>query len=211
MRRGKYEAIRRKDNFTNETTEKETESFTKTVFSYLHDIMYLLVVIILVLIFCLRVVVVSGSSMKNTLVDGDYLLLLSNYFYRNPEQGDIIVACKDSFRDGEPIIKRIIAVEGQEVDIDFSTGTVYVDGAALEEEYIGSPTTTAEGMEFPLVVSEGCIFVLGDNRKVSQDSRSPQIGLIDRREILGRAIFLLIPGNDGGDIERDFGRIGGLN
>ena len=211
MRRGKYEAIRRKDNFTNETTDKETESFTKVVFSYLHDIMYLLVVIVLVLIFCLRVVVVSGSSMKNTLVDGDYLLLLSNYFYSAPEQGDIIVACKDSFRGGEPIIKRIIAVEGQKVDIDFSTGTVYVDGVALEEDYIGSPTTTPEGMEFPLVVNEGCIFVLGDNRMVSQDSRSPQIGQIDRREILGRAIFLLIPGNEGGEIERDFDRIGGLN
>ena len=210
MRRGKFEAINRKDNFTNQTEGKEPESFTKSVFSYLHDMMYLLVIIVLVLVFCLRVVVVSGSSMKNTLVNGDYLLLLSNYIYRNPEQGDIIVACKDSFRNGEPIIKRIIAVEGQEVDIDFETATVYVDGKALKEDYIGSPTTDPEGVKFPIVVKEGCVFVLGDNRGGSQDSRSPQIGQIDRREILGRAIFLIIPGNDYGDSPRDFGRIGGL-
>ena len=204
MRRGKYEATNPKQ------LSKEKETLTQAVFGYLHDILGLLVVIILVLVFCLRVVIVSGSSMKNTLVDGDYVLLLSNYLYHNPQQGDIVVASKDSFRGGEPIIKRVIAVEGQEVDIDFTEGIVYIDGIALDEPYIGSPTHTPEGVEFPLVVEPGCIFVLGDNRMGSQDSRSPSIGMIDRREILGRAIYLLIPGTDKGASPRNFERIGGL-
>ena len=187
------------------------ESFTQTIFSYLHDMLFLMIFVILILVFCLRVVIVSGSSMKNTLVDGDYVLLLSNYFYRTPEQGDIIVACKDSFRNGEPIIKRIIAVEGQEVDIDFDKGVVYVDGNALTEPYLGSPTHTPEGVVFPIVVEEGCVFVLGDNRMGSNDSRSPSIGTIDRREILGKAILLLLPGKGENDSPRDFSRIGGLS
>lgn len=208
MRRGKYESV--KWNRESDTPGKESQSFTNTVFDYLHDILRLLVVVILVLVFFLRVVIVSGSSMKNTLVDGDYVLLLSNYAYRNPKQGDIVVASKDSFRNGEPVIKRVIALEGQTVDIDFDAGTVYVDGEALEETYIGSPTHTPEGVQFPLVVEAGCVFVLGDNRMDSTDSRSPSIGLIDRREILGKAIFLLLPGTDKGDSPRDFSRIGGL-
>ena len=208
MRRGKFEETKR----TNENGEatKPSQSITDTVYEYLHDVLGLLVVVILILVFFLRVVIVSGSSMKNTLVDGDYVLLLSNFVYHNPEQGDIVVACKDSFRGGEPIIKRVIAVEGQTVDIDFDAGTVYVDGEALVETYIGSPTQTPEGVQFPLVVDEGCVFVLGDNRMDSTDSRSPSIGMIDRREILGKAVFLLLPGTDKGDSDRDFKRIGGL-
>ena len=208
MRRGKYEKL----NSGSETAErpKESQSLTKTVYEYLHDVLGLLVIVILVLVFFLRVVIVSGSSMKNTLVDGDYVLLLSNYAYRNPKQGDIVVASKDSFRRGEPIIKRVIALEGQTVDIDFTAGIVYVDGVALQEPYIGSPTNTPEGVQFPLVVEEGCVFVLGDNRMDSTDSRSPSIGLIDQREILGRAVFLLLPGTDKGESPRDFTRIGGL-
>ncbi len=210
MRHGKYEA--NNNNYrTNQPYGRDREGFTKTVFLYLHDFVYLLLVIMLVLVLFLRVVVVSGSSMKNTLVDGDYLLLLSNILYQDPKQGDIVVACKDTFRNGEPIIKRIIALEGQTVDIDFSSGKVYVDGKLLHETYIGSPTTVPEGVRFPVVVDEGCVFVLGDNRMDSQDSRSPAIGMIDQREILGRAIFLIIPGNDKGNSPRDFTRIGGLD
>ena len=105
----------------------------------------------------------------------------------------------------------MIAVEGQTVDIDFSTGTVYVDGIALHEPYINNLTTLNEGVAFPLVVEDGCIFVLGDNRGRSQDSRSPAIGLIDEREILGKAIFLFVPGLDEETKQRDFSRIGGLS
>ena len=178
------------------------------VLAYLHDIVCLVAAVVLLFSLCFRIVVVSGPSMNDTLVDGDWLLLAGSLFYGQPQQGDIIVASKDSFDDGKPIIKRVIAVQGQTVDIDFSQGIVYVDGQPLVEEYISSPTTIDEGMTFPLTVSDGCVFVLGDNRENSKDSRSLQIGLIDNREILGKAIFLFVPGDDGGHIQRDFTRIG---
>ena len=179
------------------------------VLAYLHDIVCLVAAVVLLFSLCFRIVVVSGPSMNDTLVDGDWLLLAGSLFYGQPQQGDIIVASKDSFDDGKPIIKRVIAVQGQTVDIDFSQGIVYVDGQPLVEEYISSPTTIDEGMTFPFTVSDGCVFVLGDNRENSKDSRSLQIGLIDNREILGKAIFLFVPGDDGGHIQRDFTRIGG--
>ena len=144
--------------------------------------------------------------MDETLNDGDYLLLLNGIFFNNYKQGDIIVASKDSFHDGEPIIKRVIATEGQEVDIDFNLGVVYVDGVALDEPYINTPTNLDEGTAFPLVVEKGHLFVMGDNRNHSKDSRSPEIGLIDKREVLGKAVFLIFPGLDSG--EREFDRIG---
>ncbi len=209
MRRGKYEA-RNDDSKPNETSGEEL-SFTKTVLLYLHDLVYLLSVILLVLLLLFRIVVVSGSSMVPTLVDGDYLLLLSTPLYNSPEYGDIIVASKDSFREGEPIIKRVIATEGQTVDIDFTSGTVYVDGVALDEPYINNLTTLDEGTKLPLVVEEGCVFVLGDNRGRSEDSRSPAIGQIDKREILGKALFLFLPGMGEQMNVRDFGRIGGIH
>ena len=189
---------------------KNPAGVQKSVLAYLHDLVYLLAGILLLLLLVFRVVIVSGPSMNDTLVHGDYLILLNNVLYGEPKQGDIIVASKDSFKDGEPIIKRVIATEGQEVDIDFTAGIVYVDGVALEEDYIKSLTKMQEGMQFPLTVDEGCIFVMGDNRGVSKDSRNPEIGLIDTREVLGRAVFLVFPGKDAVTEKRQLSRIGAL-
>jgi len=189
---------------------KNLESKAKkgsSVLLYLHDLVYLIAAVLLIFSLCLRVVVVSGPSMRTTLLDGDWLLVLGNSLYRNPQPGDIVVVSKDSY-DDEPIIKRVIATEGQVVDIDFTEGIVYVNGQALEESYTLTPTNLAEGTSFPLTVDNGCVFVLGDNRNESKDSRSPEIGLIDCREILGKAIFLFVPGNDGGAVKRDAKRIG---
>ena len=180
------------------------------IFREAKEIISVLLVFMLVYILCFRVVVVVGESMYDTLFHGDRLVLLSNVFYNEPQRGDIIVASKDSFRNGECIVKRVIATEGQKVDIDFSRGIVYVDDVALEEDYIYSPTTLYEGISFPLIVDEGCVFVMGDNRMDSKDSRSPEIGLIDKREILGKAIFLLFPGTHYGEEKLDLSRIGGL-
>ena len=200
-------------------TEMETEAapdapagkrWQKTILSYLHDLVFGLAGILLVFMFLFRMVVVSGPSMMQTLQDGDCLLLLSNVLYKNPQYGDIVVASKDSFKNGEPIIKRVIATEGQTVDIDFERGIVYVDGVALAEPYTNTPTNLFEGTVFPLTVEEGHVFVLGDNRNDSMDSRSVQIGLIDTRELLGKAIFLAIPGESENTGERDFDRIGVL-
>ena len=196
------------NNKDNSTSEKR--SFRDNILEYLHDLIYILTAVVLLCLLCFRVVVVTGSSMYNTLIDGDYLLLISSTFYRQPQQGDIIVASKDSFDDGKPIVKRVIATEGQFVDIDFETGTVYVDGVALEEAYTYTKTTLDEGVSFPLRVETGHVFVLGDNRDRSKDSRSPEIGQVDHREILGKAIFLFMPGTDGGNDPLDFSRIGVL-
>ena len=195
----------------NQHTEKNEGS--GSVLEYLHDVVYILALILVVFTFCMRVVIVSGSSMFSTLVDGDYLLLINRPLCGELEQGDIVVASMERFKDGEPIVKRVVATEGQTVDIDFRAGIVYVDGVALEEEYTYTPTHLSEGMEFPLVVEEGCLFLMGDNRGDSRDSRAPEIGLVDEREILGRAVFLLMPGTGTGEytVERDLGRIGGLN
>ena len=186
---------------------KTQNSFRKTIRTYLHDLVYLLAVVLVLFLLCFRVVVVSGPSMKDTLQNGDYLLLLGGVFFDEYEQGDIIVAAKDSFRDGEPIVKRVIATEGQTVDIDFITGVVYVDGVPLNEPYTRTPTNLYEGIDFPVVVEEDHVFVMGDNRNDSKDSRSPEIGQIDLREILGKAIFLIFPGQDEYE-NRSYDRIG---
>ncbi len=179
-----------------------------TLLSYLHDLVFLVAGLLLVFSLLFRVVVVSGPSMNDTLVDGDWLVLLGNTFYREPQQGDIVVASKESFDNGAPFIKRVIATEGQTVDIDFVAGIVYVDGVALEEPYTLTPTNLFEGIKFPLTVEEGCLFLMGDNRNKSKDSRSVEIGQVDRREILGKAVFLVIPGNNQGETERELNRIG---
>lgn len=185
-------------------------SWQKNVVLYLHDLIYTFAILMVIFLLLFRIVVVSGSSMYNTLMDGDMLLVVSNLFCGDPEPGDIIVASKESFDDGAPIIKRVIATEGQTVDIDFEAGIVYVDDVALEEPYIYTSTTTHGATEFPLVVSEGCVFVMGDNREISRDSRYLEIGQIDCREIIGKAFFLVLPGTHKGAHERDFSRIGVL-
>ena len=190
--------------------EAEKMDWKQSVVLYLHDLLIMLAVIMIVFLLVFRVIVVSGSSMYSTLIDGDYLLLVSNLFYREPQYGDIIVASKESFDDGKPIIKRVIATEGQTVDIDFEAGIVYVDGEALEEPYTYTPTNIEEGMDFPLTVEENCVFAMGDNRNRSHDSRSRDIGLIDSREILGKAIYLFLPGTDEGHAGPDYERMGAI-
>lgn len=172
------------------------------------DLICVLAIFMFVYMLMFRVVVVVGPSMYNTLVDGDRLLLVSNVLYRNPKQGDVIVASKKSFRDGECIIKRVIATEGQAVDIDFQLGVVYVDGVALQEDYTYTMTNLDEGMQFPLIVPDNCVFAMGDNRNASMDSRNPQIGFVDKREILGKAVFLMMPGTNDGTEEAQYDRIG---
>ena len=195
---------------SDEEKNKARQGMQKTILSYLHDIAFGMVAILLLFMIVFRVVVVSGPSMQQTLQHGDCLVLLNNVFYREPKVGDIVVATKSSYKDGEPIIKRVIATEGQTVNIDFEKGIVYVDGVALVEPYVNTPTNLYEGVSFPLTVKENCVFIMGDNRNDSKDSRSSEIGQIDRRELLGKALFLVIPGVTDGVGEREFDRIGAL-
>ena len=197
----------------------EEDSKTKTtlntdgnsgILDCLRELVFGLVGIMFVFMLLFRVVVVSGPSMKQTLINGDCLLLLNNLLYSEPEYGDIVVVSKDGFKNGEPFIKRVIATEGQKVDIDFEAGVVYVDDKALREPYVNTPTNLFEGVSFPIVVDEGCVFVMGDNRNESKDSRSTEIALVDCREILGKALFLAFPAKDDAGGMRDLSRIGVL-
>ncbi|MDY5613348.1 signal peptidase I [Dysosmobacter sp.] len=150
--------------------------------------------VVLVFTFAVRGFRVDGQSMRENLQDGDMLLVLSDGLCGDYQPGDIVILRKASFRDGKPIVKRVIAMAGQTVDIDFGAGIVYVDGEALEEDYIREPTWTPEGLNFPVTVPEGHIFVLGDNRNDSSDSRHKDLGPIDTRMVIGKAVFLVVPG-----------------
>ncbi len=187
---------------------KMTDS-KKAILSYLHDFVILLTVILVVFLLLGRIVVVSGPSMMNTLLDGDYLLVVGKPFYNTPHAGDVIVVSKDSFKSGEPIIKRVIATEGQTVEI--LDHQVYVDGVLQDEPFVSTQTNPPYGSQFSCVVAKGCVFVMGDNRAVSKDSRSTEIGQVDCREIIGKAVFLFLPGADEFTGKRDFSRIGGIS
>lgn len=197
-------------NKENSLPDKKNSKITlkETVLLYLHDFAFWLSGILLIFMLVFRVVVVSGPSMNDTLVHGDYLLILNSVLAGEPQQGDIVVVGMNSYKEGEPIIKRVIATEGQWVDIDFDAGVVYVNGNPLEEEYTRTDTNLYEGVDFPLMVDEGCVFVMGDNRNESKDSRSVEIGQVDKREILGKAVFLFFPGQDPYTSELNFSRIG---
>ena len=143
-------------------------------------------------------------------------VIITNLGYE-PKNGDIVVVSRNventvesQQNSAEPIIKRVIGVGGQTVDIDFVEGIVYVDGKALQEDYTYTPTNMEEGMAFPLTVDENCVFAMGDNRNRSRDSRSPDIGQIDKREILGKAIYLFLPGTDEGHRSPDYERMGAI-
>lgn len=165
-----------------------------------------LIVMLLVFLSSFQLVRVEGSSMENTLLNGDLLLMKRNWLVGEYNQGDIIVAAKDSYHNGEYIVKRIIAVSGQVVDIDNRSGTVYVDGVALDESYALTPTYEQGEIVFPLTVKENCYFVLGDNREDSVDSRYYNIGQIHANEIKGEIMRLLLPRIESGNF--DISRIG---
>ena len=195
-------------SFEKKQNGEEKPGFSKSLVMYLHDLCWMLAVIMILFLIFFRIIVVSGPSMKMTLLDGDYLLLISNLFYREPEKGDVVVVSKQDYDNGKPIVKRVIATEGQIVDMDFANGIVYVDGLPLEEDYINTPTNLDEGSVFPQIVEEDHVFVMGDNRNNSKDSRSLEIGQVDKREVLGKVALLMVPGTDHGAEARDVHRIG---
>ena len=165
---------------------------------------------VVVFAFGVRVVGVSGGSMRDTLQNGDLLLVVNSLLCGDYERGDVVIAAKSSFEGGEPIVKRVIATGGETVDVDFNYGLVYVNGEALEEPYIREDTYLSEGTEFPFTVPEGCVFLMGDNRNGSRDSRDPELGAVDERCLIGRAVFLLLPGQTEDLGMREWDRIGSL-
>ncbi len=182
-----------------ENVSEQAASLKSELFEWLETVAFSLVAVVLVFTFIFRIVGVDGKSMQNTLQDGDRLII-SHLFYQ-PKAGDIVVVTQPNAVN-KPLIKRIIALGGQTVDIDTERGLVYVDGVVINEPYIKEPTVRIPNppMTFPYTVPEGKVFVMGDNRNNSLDSRSTDVGPIDERYILGKAIFRIFPLN----------RLGGL-
>ena len=191
-----------------EQDKQAEEKESRDLYEWVQALVCSVLVVVLVFTFCIRLIGVDGHSMVPTLQDGDRLLVTTSLLSGEYKYGDIVIIQKGAFAGGEPIVKRVIATEGQTVDIDFETGAVYVDGALLEEDYINELTFVEEGTEFPLTVPEGSIFVMGDNRNHSSDSRDASLGTVDTRYVIGRAVFLAFPGADEATGKRDFGRIG---
>ncbi|MBQ7778519.1 MAG: signal peptidase I [Oscillibacter sp.] len=179
----------------------------KELYEWVQALVGSVLLVVLVFTFVVRLIGVDGHSMVPTLQHGDRLLVLNSLWYDDYQYGDIVVLRKESFME-EPIVKRVIATGGQTVDIDFDEGVVYVDGVALDEDYINDYTYLEEGTEFPLTVPQGSVFVMGDNRNHSSDSRDSRLGTVDNRYVIGKAVFLAFPGAEKGTGEKSFDRIG---
>ena len=187
--------------------EKEKKDSGRELYEWVQALVCSVLAVVLLFTFVIRLIGVDGRSMVPTLQDGDRLLVVNSLLDEEYEYGDIVVLRKESFLE-DPIVKRVIATEGQTVDIDFSTGSVYVDGMLLKEDYINELTFTEEGTAFPLTVPEGSIFVMGDNRNHSNDSRDSRLGTVDARYVIGKAVFLAFPGPDIVTEKCDYSRIG---
>ena len=184
---------------TNQTNpSRESGGLSTAYLEWVEAMIGALVVVVLIFTFFLHTNTVMGRSMLPTLEEHDQLLV-SRLFYK-PEQGDVVIISKSSFRD-YPIVKRIIAVEGQVLDIDSQTGTVTVDGKVLEEPYLNPGITQAVNMEFPVTIPDGCVFVMGDNRMESDDSRNTQLGFVEEGYIQGKVLFRYRPLSRFGRVE----------
>lgn len=182
----------------------------RELYDWVQALVYSVLTVVLVFTFLVRLIGVDGHSMVPTLQDQDRLLVVTPLLDHTYRAGDVVVLRKASFL-AEPIVKRVIATAGQTVNIDFATGSVFVDGKLLDEPYINELTLSEEGTKFPLTVPRGSVFVMGDNRNHSSDSRDSRLGTVDTRYILGRAVLILFPGTDSVSGKRDFSRIGWID
>ena len=170
-------------------------SFRQSLLEWVEVIVGSVVFVTILLTFVARIITVDGSSMSPTYENGDRVLATS---LAGPAgQGDVVILVNVL---EEPIIKRVVATEGQTVDFDEDMGELVVDGQPLTGEayHIANgityvPDRPGEVLEFPQTVPEGCVFVLGDNRPNSKDSRFAEVGMVDCRNILGKVVFNLYP------------------
>jgi len=185
---------------------KASDKVKMELYDWLQCIVSAVICGIFIFVFIGRTIGVEGDSMRETLHYYDRVIM-TNLFYQ-PKNGDIIIfrSPSEAF-NGTPLVKRVIAVGGQTIDIDFETGQVFVDGLELDEPYINEPTNRRIDFRGPVMVPEDHVFVMGDNRNHSSDSRDSRVGMIDTRYILGKVLLLAVPGQDS-ETPRDWSRIG---
>jgi signal peptidase I, bacterial type len=180
-------------NMKNQTAGETPDPFaaSKEIYDWILCLLFALIVCVLLFSFVFHAIDVVGSSMVPTLHNGDKMLV-SGLFYK-PKAGDVVVFTKDEYDPNKALVKRVIAVEGQEINMDFANGIVYIDGEPISEPYINELTFNKLDFIGPKTVPEGCVFVMGDNRNASVDSRKKEIGMLDTRLILGRAYYVVFP------------------
>ena len=169
----------------------DIEASGKDMYDWVQCLIVALIICVVFFAFFVRIIDVVGTSMNPTLNNSDKMLV-SGLFYK-PKVGDVVVFKKDEYNPNKALVKRVIAIEGQEINIDFDRGIVYVDGVALEEDYINELTTTKLDFIGPQTVPDGCVFVMGDNRNMSTDSRKSEIGMVDNRLIIGKVYCVIFP------------------
>lgn len=176
---------------------QKTDGAATNIYDWIRSILFAVAVVVFCLTFLFRLVDVEGTSMVDTLQNSDKVIV-TNLFY-TPKDGDIIVISHGA-EYKNPIIKRVIATEGQTISVDYKNDRLVVDGVVLNEPYIDGSTfgNNIGDNTIPEVIPKGKVFVMGDNRKISMDSRSTEIGLIDVNNVIGKAQLVVFPFNDMG-------------
>lgn len=174
--------------------QPEEKHFFSSCFEWMEALITALIAVLIISVFVFRLnIQVVGPSMMPNYNNGDRVLV--SCLDRNFKTGDVIVTDKEGTSLNESLIKRVIATQGQVVNINFKAGVVSVDGVQLDESsYIQNGiTTTQDDVSFPQTVPEDCVFVLGDNRTISEDSRYAAVGMINTHHVIGKVIFKIYP------------------